>query len=94
MIIKLGSGFYLHRRRVPGQRPLPRCYSKMADTDRFERCFRQVLIKTPYYDTERTFLHDEFKGFFSENSPFLIIDHIHAKINLVCCAALVIGKNV
>ena len=24
----------------------------------------------------------------TENSPFLIIDHIHAKINRVCCAAL------
>ena len=30
----------------------------------------------------------------TENSPFLIIDHIHAKINRVCCAALAIGKNV
>ena len=28
-----------------------------------------------------------------ENSPFLIIDHIHAKINRVCCAALAIGKK-
>ena len=28
----------------------------------------------------------------TENSPFLIIDHIHAKINRVCCAALAIGK--
>ena len=27
-----------------------------------------------------------------ENRPFLIIDHIHAKINRVCCAALAIGK--
>ena len=27
----------------------------------------------------------------TENSPFLIIDHIHAKINRVCCAA--IGKK-
>ena len=26
-------------------------------------------------------------------SPFLIIDHIHAKINRVCCAALAIGKK-
>ena len=31
---------------------------------------------------------------FTENSPFLIIDHIHTKINLVCCRALAIGKNV
>ena len=30
----------------------------------------------------------------TENSQFLIIDHIHAKINLVFRAALVIGKNV
>ena len=30
----------------------------------------------------------------TENSPFLIIDHIHAKINLVFSAALAIGKNV
>ena len=30
----------------------------------------------------------------TENSPFLIIDHIHAKINRVCCAALAIEKNV
>ena len=30
---------------------------------------------------------------FTENSPFLIIDHIHAKINLVCCRALAIGKK-
>ena len=30
----------------------------------------------------------------TENSPFLIIDHIHAKINLVFRAALAIGKNV
>ena len=29
----------------------------------------------------------------TENSPFLIIDHIHAKINRVCCAALAIGKE-
>ena len=29
----------------------------------------------------------------TENSPFLIIDHIHAKINRVCCAALAKGKN-
>ena len=29
----------------------------------------------------------------SEKSPFLIIDHIHAKINRVCCAALAIGKR-
>ena len=29
----------------------------------------------------------------AENSPFLIIDHIHAKINLVFRAALVIGKK-
>ena len=29
----------------------------------------------------------------TENSPFLIIDHIHAKINRVCCAALAIGEN-
>ena len=29
----------------------------------------------------------------NENSPFLIIDHIHAKINRVCCAALAIGKK-
>ena len=29
----------------------------------------------------------------TENSPFLIIDHIHAKINQVCCAALAIGKR-
>ena len=29
----------------------------------------------------------------TENSPFLIIDHIHAKINRVCCAALTIGKR-
>ena len=29
----------------------------------------------------------------TENSPFLIIDHIHAKINRVCCAALAIGKR-
>ena len=29
----------------------------------------------------------------TENSPFLIIDHIHAKINRVCCAALAIGKK-
>ena len=29
----------------------------------------------------------------TENSPFLIIDHIHAKINRVCCAALAIGKT-
>ena len=28
----------------------------------------------------------------SENSPFLIIYHIHAKINRVCCAALAIGR--
>ena len=27
----------------------------------------------------------------TENSPFLIIDHIHAKINRVCCTALAIG---
>ena len=30
----------------------------------------------------------------TENSPFLIIDHIHAKINRVCYAALAIRKNV
>ena len=30
----------------------------------------------------------------TENSPFLIIDHIHATMNLVCRAALAIGKNV
>ena len=30
----------------------------------------------------------------TENSPFLIIDHIHAKIHQVCCAALAIEKNV
>ena len=29
----------------------------------------------------------------TENSPFVIIDHIHAKINRVCCAALAIGKR-
>ena len=29
----------------------------------------------------------------TENSPFLIIDHIHAKINRVCCATLAIGKR-
>ena len=29
----------------------------------------------------------------TENSPFLIIDHIHAKINLVFRAALAIGKK-
>ena len=29
----------------------------------------------------------------TENSPFLKIDHIHAKINQVCCAALAIGKR-
>ena len=29
----------------------------------------------------------------TENSPFLIMDHIHAKINRVCCAALGIGKK-
>ena len=29
----------------------------------------------------------------TENSPFLIIDHITAKINRVCCAALAIGKR-
>ena len=29
----------------------------------------------------------------TENSPFLIIDHIHAKINRVCCSALAIGKT-
>ena len=30
----------------------------------------------------------------TENSPFFIIDHIHAnKINRVCCAALAIGKK-
>ena len=29
----------------------------------------------------------------TENSPFLIIDHIHAKIYRVCCAALAIGKR-
>ena len=29
----------------------------------------------------------------TENSLFLIIDHIHAKINQVCCAALAIGKR-
>ena len=35
----------------------------------------------------------EVLGFF-ENNLFLIIDHIHAKINLVSCAALALGKNV
>ena len=30
----------------------------------------------------------------TENSPFRIIDHIHTKINRVCCAALAKGKNV
>ena len=30
----------------------------------------------------------------TDKSPFLIIDHIHAKINRVSCAALAIGKNV
>ena len=30
---------------------------------------------------------------YTENSPLLIIDHIHAKINRVCCAALAIGKK-
>ena len=29
----------------------------------------------------------------TENSPFLIIDHIHAKMNLVCRDALAIGKK-
>ena len=29
----------------------------------------------------------------TENSPFLIIDHFHAKINRVCCAALAIEKT-
>ena len=29
----------------------------------------------------------------TENSPFLIIDRIHAIINRVCCAALAIGKK-
>ena len=29
----------------------------------------------------------------TENSPFLIIDQFHAKINRVCCAALAIGKK-
>ena len=29
----------------------------------------------------------------TENSPFLINDHIHAKINRVCCAVLAIGKR-
>ena len=29
----------------------------------------------------------------TENSPFLIIYHIHAKINRVCCAALAIGEK-
>ena len=29
----------------------------------------------------------------TENSPFLIIDHIHAKINLDFRAALAIGKK-
>ena len=29
----------------------------------------------------------------TENSPFLIIDQIHAKIKRVCCAALAIGKR-
>ena len=29
----------------------------------------------------------------TENSPHLKIDHIHAKINRVCCAALAIGKR-
>ena len=32
----------------------------------------------------------------TDKSPFLIIDHIefYVKINLVCCAALAVGKNV
>ena len=30
---------------------------------------------------------------FYRKSPFLIIDHIHAKINRVCCAALAIGEK-
>ena len=29
----------------------------------------------------------------TDNSPFLIIDHIHAKINRVCSAAFAIGKQ-
>ena len=29
----------------------------------------------------------------TENSPFLITDHIHAKINLVFRAALALGKT-
>ena len=29
----------------------------------------------------------------TKNSPFLIIDHIHAKMNPVCRAALAIGKK-
>ena len=29
----------------------------------------------------------------TENSPSLIIDHINAKINRVCCSALAIGKK-
>ena len=29
----------------------------------------------------------------TENSPFFITDHIHSKINRVCCAALAIGKT-
>ena len=29
----------------------------------------------------------------TENSPFFIIGHIHAKMNLVCRAALAIGKK-
>ena len=29
----------------------------------------------------------------TENSPFLMIDHIHAKMNLVCRAALAIRKK-
>ena len=60
--IKLGSGFYLHRGRVPGQWPLPHCQSKMADTDRVERCFRQVLIKSATIRYRKDFFHDEFKG--------------------------------
>ena len=49
------SGILLHRGQVPGPGPLPRCQSKMADTGRFERCFWQVSIKMPHYDTEMTF---------------------------------------
>ena len=38
-------GILLHRERVPGQLPLPRCQSKMADTDRSNAVLRQVSIK-------------------------------------------------